>query len=80
MSNIIGSCSICGGDVASPAIWAGIIPPTATCTRCGATSKNLGPVIPMRPVSEGKAWTGTSTVHSEYRNAPAIGFPTGEDA
>lgn len=45
---IIGTCSLCNGAVSVPSIWGGIVPPTPTCNRCGATAKpNHGPVIPM---------------------------------
>lgn len=48
----IGTCSICGGRVQIPAIWNGIIPPTATCSACGAVGiDDFGTVIPMRPPS-----------------------------
>jgi len=37
---MIGTCSLCGGCVASPSAWGGIVPPVPTCQRCGATPKN----------------------------------------
>lgn len=50
---IIGTCSECGGAVGIPDVWGGVIPPTPTCTRCGAVAANHGPVIPMiKPQSE----------------------------
>lgn len=46
--SIIGSCSLCGGAVTVPTIWHGIVPPTPTCSSCGATKRAAhGPVIPM---------------------------------
>lgn len=45
---VIGSCSICGGDVVKyMGVWMSILPPPpATCRDCGAT-ESRGPVIPM---------------------------------
>ena len=49
MNKTIGTCSLCGGQVTLPTIWYGVTPPTATCSKCGATeAKNL-PIITMRP-------------------------------
>lgn len=49
--SIVGTCSICGGAVTVPTVWAGVIPPTPTCTSCGAIKKqSYGPVIEMTPV------------------------------
>ena len=46
----IGSCSLCGGPVTIPSVWHCIIPPVATCARCGATkADDSAPVIPMAP-------------------------------
>lgn len=47
---VIGSCSICGGDVVGyVGPWFSIVPPPpAKCSRCGAEEQR-GPVIPMRP-------------------------------
>lgn len=47
---VIGSCSICGGDVVGHvSSWHMVIPPPpARCTRCGAVEVRQ-PVIPMRP-------------------------------
>jgi hypothetical protein len=44
---LLGECSICGGPVTLPTVWAGVIPPTPTCQSCGAVK--AGPVIPMKP-------------------------------
>lgn len=47
---IIGTCSICTGAVTVPDVWMCIIPPTPTCSSCGAVSAAPhGPVIPMAP-------------------------------
>lgn len=44
----IGTCSICGGAVTVPSIWGAIVPPTPSCSACGATKrKSHGPVIDM---------------------------------
>lgn len=50
MNKTIGTCSICGGPVQVPDVWMGIVPPTPTCARCGATARDsFGPLIPMKP-------------------------------
>jgi len=41
----VGTCSLCGGAVRIPAVWMGTIPPSPTCSQCGAVSH--GPVIDM---------------------------------
>lgn len=54
----IGTCGICGGPVSIPAIWFGVVPPDASCERCGAVPKNqYGPVLPM----ESRRQTETKT-------------------
>ena len=45
----IGRCSICGGDVVLPIVWMAIVPPHASCSRCGAVESASGPVVPMQP-------------------------------
>lgn len=45
-----GTCSLCGGAVTTPFVWMSTIPPTPTCSSCGAQPANAhGPVIPMVP-------------------------------
>ena len=45
---IIGTCSICGGDVTMPIIWYSIYPPRPTCNKCGAVAADeRKPIIPM---------------------------------
>lgn len=66
--NVIGTCSICGGAVCTPSLWAGIVPPEPSCSRCGAVAANHGPIIPMvKRDTGGEKWTTT-----EY---PSIEFP-----
>ncbi len=49
MNQVIGSCSLCGGDVVSHVgPWMGVIPPRAHCSSCGALEAQ-GPVIRMVP-------------------------------
>lgn len=43
----VGTCSICSGPVMIPTLWGSIVPPTPTCSRCGAIAASHGPVIPM---------------------------------
>lgn len=46
--SVIGTCSICGGAVTTPDVWAGVIPPIPQCSRCRAVAAEAhGPVIPM---------------------------------
>ncbi len=47
MDRIVGTCGRCGGTVTVPTAWLGIVPPTPTCTSCGAVVAQ-GPVLPMR--------------------------------
>lgn len=45
----ISNCSLCGGEVQTPASWCSILPPPTTCASCGATPARHGPVIDMAP-------------------------------
>lgn len=47
MHQIVGTCSICGGQVTVPSVWHSIIPPEPTCQSCGAVAASHGPVISM---------------------------------
>ena len=58
---IVGTCSICGGAVAVPDVWGGIIPPTPTCTGCGAIAATHGPVIQMQPPMQIRFTTAPSS-------------------
>jgi hypothetical protein len=50
MYQVIGTCSQCRGAVTLPQVWGGILPPTPTCSNCGAQPANPhGPVIDMAP-------------------------------
>lgn len=48
---VIGKCSLCGGHVVIPGVWAGTVPPKPTCSSCGGTVEDRSalPVIPMTP-------------------------------
>jgi hypothetical protein len=60
---IIGNCSLCGGAVTVPAIWHGVIPPTPTCSKCGAVAKQRGPTIEMeRPTKPHVSTTDTADI------------------
>lgn len=50
MDQVIGSCSVCGGEVVAHvgAWWSVLPPPPAHCRGCGA-SESRGPVIQMKP-------------------------------
>jgi hypothetical protein len=60
MSQVVDTCSICGGAVMVPLMWMSGIPPVPTCGGCGAVAAAHGPVIPMRR-QEYSVTTGTST-------------------
>lgn len=45
---VLGTCSLCGGEVRVPALYMSVVPPTPTCARCGATKAAHGPVIEMQ--------------------------------
>lgn len=49
MSHVLGSCSICGGDVVMPNAWYSVKPPVPTCERCGAKAVQHKPIIEMAP-------------------------------
>ncbi|HXP50981.1 MAG TPA: hypothetical protein VN922_13565 [Bacteroidia bacterium] len=52
MYEIIGKCSICGGQVeAFVGPWFGTTPPRARCKSCGAVEARSTTVIPMVPSS-----------------------------
>lgn len=66
--NVIGTCSICGGQVCTPELWSGVGAPIPTCTRCGAVAASSGPIIPMRRVEEqGRMWSGSGIPEAMYR-------------
>lgn len=46
-NKVIGSCSICGGNVVVPTSWYGVYPPEPTCETCGAVKKRSLPVVEM---------------------------------
>lgn len=48
MIQVIGRCSICGGDVGVHRVWSGVDSPRPKCARCGAESLSSRPVIQMR--------------------------------
>lgn len=44
----VGTCDQCGGRVAVPSVWHGMIPPIPVCQSCGAKVKQpWGPKLPM---------------------------------
>ena len=47
MKIVLGTCSLCGGNVTIPAMYHSIVPPTPTCESCGAVKAR--PVIDMKP-------------------------------
>lgn len=49
MNNVIGRCSICGGNVTIPEVWMSTRRPVPRCENCGAVADNGLPVIRMIP-------------------------------
>lgn len=59
-SQVVGTCSLCGGDVVLPVVFWSVAPPPPTCTRCGAQAAAPAlPVIPMTPVPARQPWFPT---------------------
>lgn len=57
---IIGTCSVCGGNVTVHTNWMCVVPDVPKCESCGAR-KAAGPVIdmvPSRPSPARQPWTG----------------------
>ena len=52
MKRVLGVCSQCGGFVAMPESWRGIVPPLPTCDSCGATVR-----LPVLPTEGGRTPT-----------------------
>jgi hypothetical protein len=48
-TQVVGTCSLCGGAVTLPYIWMAVIPAVPTCSQCGAVAAMHGPVMPMQP-------------------------------
>lgn len=44
----VGTCGRCGGPVTVPSVWMGLLPPTPTCQKCGATMKNSHGPAPVK--------------------------------
>ena len=55
MTNAIGRCSICGGDVVIPVHWSAVVPSVPTCTSCGAVKRQRLPTVEMEPPQK---WRG----------------------
>jgi len=50
---VVGKCSICGGDVVLPFFYLSVKPPVPRCVICGAVAKQDNrQVIPMEPPKE----------------------------
>lgn len=64
-NEVIGVCSLCGGDVVVPAgPWAGVKPPEAHCAKCGAVrAKPRRPVIPMEAPAPSHSAADSAGVH-----------------
>lgn len=57
----IGKCSLCGGPVRVPFVWASIYPPTAECFDCHAVGEGNGPIIPMKQAPTARSTWPTYT-------------------
>lgn len=83
--SVIGTCSICGGAVTVPTVWAGVVPPVPSCTACGATKKqSYGPVIEMdparpRPLQDIKFGYSTTEKFRDHNLSNSIFPPGGHD-
>lgn len=61
MDHTVGTCSICGGRVTTPAAWMGTRPPIPRCESCGATKRQPhGRVIDMTPAPNSPDETAAS--------------------
>ena len=61
---VVGTCSLCGGDVVVPKFIWSVIKPIPTCRKCGATeAKKKLPVIDMKssPTRKDLTWTSDRT-------------------
>lgn len=71
---IVGRCSICGGDVETYVFWMGVTPPPVTCRKCGATKDDTAhlPVVPMIPNNQSMITVSSSTDNSSpyYKRQP----------
>lgn len=60
MDRVIGTCSICGGDVVEPDVQFSVVPVRPRCVACAAVSVQAMPVIRMEPVRprsfDGSPW------------------------
>lgn len=63
---VIGTCSLCGGQVCVPTMWGAIIPPTPTCQQCGAVAASHGPLIPMRQPEQKLYKFGKTTTTGDW--------------
>ena len=61
---VIGTCSLCGGQVILPNVRESVFPPVPQCAQCGATAAQHGPVIPME---RSKYWTTASNNSGETK-------------
>lgn len=50
MNEVIGQCSICGGDVVQPIHFHSVKTPRPYCERCGAVMKDSRPIVEMEPL------------------------------
>jgi len=69
---VIGTCSICGGAVAVPSVWHGVIPPTPICQGCGAVPSTHGPVIDMKPAPPMRVTTTNTAQFYDEEKGPRV--------
>lgn len=71
---VVGTCSICGGQVTVPQVWMGTVPPVPTCNKCYATAAPpelpVLPMIPHKPVEPIKI--GTPVEPSRTNEPPPL--------
>ena len=77
METVIGTCSICGGQVTSwHGPWMGVTPPPGpTCRNCGAVKKGSRPVIEMEPSTLRPSGRGYWDFLTDYGTNTAVGIP-----
>lgn len=78
-SQVVGTCSLCGGRVLAPSVWMGVVPPIPQCESCSATPAAHGPIIEMRPAQQGRTFVSDRIVVGDTTDAtsgttPNIGW------
>ena len=76
-TQIVGTCSLCGGNVTVPLVWLDVVPPTPTCSSCHAVEAPPSlPIIPMVP-AHGHGMTTRQISIDSSRRTTSNGFSWG---